>query len=424
MTVMLILGLQWGDEGKGKIVDVFAKDYEYVVRFNGGDNAGHTVMKGEEEFKLHLTPSGVFFPDKFKVIGNGLVVNPETLVKEIEEVEKKGYSMKNLMLSSNANLILPWHKILDGGLEKTGKIGTTKKGIGPAYSDKASRTFALRAGDLLLPEEELREKVRMISDYKLKLFSALGFQGFDVKEVADALLKQAEKLKPYIRDTQFILNRAAEEGKGILLEGAQGALLDIDHGTFPYVTSSNATAGAACTGTGIPPTRIKRITGIAKAYTTRVGEGPFPTELGDEAGDALRKAGNEFGTTTGRPRRCGWLDMVILRYTSMVNGATDIALTKLDVLTGQKEIKVCTAYEIDGKQTSDFPLVPSQLAAAKPIYETLPGWKEDLTGAKKLEDLPENAKRYVKYIEEQLGVPIRIVSVGPKREQTIIVPSR
>ncbi len=424
MIVTLILGLQWGDEGKGKIVDVFAKDYEYVVRFNGGDNAGHTVMKGEEEFKLHLTPSGVFFPEKFKVIGNGLVVNPETLINEIAEVEGRGYSMENLMLSSNANLILPWHKILDGGLEKTGKIGTTRKGIGPAYSDKASRTFALRAGDLLLPEDELRKKVAIISDYKLKLFSALGFQGFDAGKVADTLIGHADKLKPYIKDTQFVLNRAAEEGKSILLEGAQGALLDIDHGTFPYVTSSNATAGAACTGTGISPTKIKRITGIAKAYTTRVGEGPFPTELLDESGEALRKAGNEFGTTTGRPRRCGWLDLVILRYTSMVNGATDIALTKLDVLTGQKELKVCTAYDIKGRKTSDFPLVPSRLAAAKPVYETLPGWTEDITGAKKLEDLPENARNYVKHIEEKIGVKISIISVGPKREQTIFVSSR
>ncbi|MBU0532516.1 adenylosuccinate synthase [Candidatus Micrarchaeota archaeon] len=420
MTVTLILGLQWGDEGKGKIVDLFAKDYEYIVRFNGGDNAGHTVIKGEEEFKLHLLPSGIFYPEKTKIIGNGLVVNPETLVKEIEVVENRGYSLKNLAISSNANIILEWHKLMDGALDKSGKIGTTKKGIGPAYSDKASRTFALRMSDLLLPENELATKIEKIAKHKKKLFKAFDFQEFKTDEILQAIKKTAKILRPYITDTQFLLNKAVEE-KNILLEGAQGTLLDLDHGTFPYVTSSNTTAGAASTGTGIPPNKIDKIVGIAKAYTTRVGEGPFPTELTDKLGEKIREAGHEFGTTTGRPRRCGWLDLVILKYTCMVNGTTEIVLTKLDVLSGLKELKVCTAYEIDKHKTSNFPLEPAKLEKVKPIYKTLEGWNENITECKKIAELPSQAKAYIKYIEEQTGVPVKIVSVGPKRDETIIV---
>jgi len=423
MTVSLIVGLQWGDEGKGKIVDLFAKDYDYIVRFNGGDNAGHTVIKGEEEFKLHLTPSGVFYPEKVKVIANGVVVNPDTLVKEMEAVEAKGYSMKNLVLSSNANLIIEWHRIMDGSLDETRKIGTTKKGIGPAYSDKASRSYALRACDLLLPEDELKQKIERIAEHKKKFLKAFGLPDFKTSEIAAAVLANAKKAAPYVEDTQFLLNKAIEQKKSVLLEGAQGALLDIDHGTFPYVTSSNATAGAASTGTGIAPNRIERIIGIAKAYTTRVGGGPFTTELNDETGNRLREAGHEFGTTTGRPRRCGWLDLVVLRYTAMINGVTEIVITKLDVLSGLKEIKVCTAYEIDGEKTSDFPLEPSKLEKAKPVYETLPGWEGDITGCRKMEELPEQAREYIRYIEKRLGVPVKIVSVGPKREQTIVQPS-
>lgn len=423
MSVTLILGLQWGDEGKGKIVDLFAKDYEYVVRFNGGDNAGHTVMKGDEEFKLHLVPSGVFYPEKVKVLGNGLVMNPETIAEEIGIVEGKGYSMENLMISSATNLILPWHRLMDGALDKSGKIGTTKKGIGPAYSDKASRTFALRAGDLLLPEESLKEKILKIAEHKKKLFSAYGFPDFNTDEIVEKTLELARKLRPYVKDTQFILNKAIAENKSVLLEGAQGALLDIDHGTFPYVTSSNSTAGAACTGAGVPPNSIGQVVGITKAYTTRVGEGPFPTELIDETGEQIRKAGHEFGTTTGRPRRCGWLDLVVLRYTCMINGVTELALTKLDVLSGMKELKVCTEYEINGKKTADFPIRPEDLKVAKPVYETLPGWEENIMECKSMEELPENARNYVSYIEKQLGVKVSIVSIGPKREQTIARPS-
>jgi adenylosuccinate synthase len=423
MSVTLILGLQWGDEGKGKIVDLFAKDYDYVVRFNGGDNAGHTVMKGSEEFKLHLVPSGVFYPEKVKVIGNGLVMNPETISHEIGIVEGKGYPMDNLLISSAANLILPWHRLMDGALDQSGKIGTTKKGIGPAYSDKASRTFALRAGDLLLPEEVLRKKILKIAEHKKKLFSAYGFPEFNADEIVKTTIELAKKLKPYVKDTQFILNKAIQENKSVLLEGAQGALLDIDHGTFPYVTSSNSTAGAACTGAGVPPNSIDNIVGITKAYTTRVGEGPFPTELEDETGEFIRKAGHEFGTTTGRPRRCGWLDLVVLRYTCMINGVTELALTKLDVLSGMKELKVCTQYEINGRKTEDFPIVPESLKEAKPVYERLPGWEENIMGCKSMKELPENARNYVAYIEKKLGVKVSIVSVGPKREQTILRPS-
>ncbi len=421
MAVSLILGLQWGDEGKGKIVDMLAGDYDYIVRFNGGDNAGHTVKKGVEEFKLHLTPSGVFYPDKMKVIANGVVVNPETLIREMDEAEGRGYSMKNLVLSSNAHIILPWHSIMDGGLESSGKIGTTRKGIGPAYSDKASRTFAVRACDLLLPEKELREKISKIAEHKRLVFRALGFPDFDEGAVASQLIGSAARLKPHIADTQFLLNAAAAGGKSILLEGAQGALLDIDHGTFPYVTSSNTTSGAGSTGTGLPPSSIKGVIGVAKAYTTRVGGGPFPTELLDDDGERIRKVGHEFGTTTGRPRRCGWLDLVVLRYTCMINGTTEIALTKLDVLGGMKQLKVCTAYEIDGKRTRDFPLDPARLARSRPIYETVAGWDADISGCRKISELPKGAKDYVAFVEKKLGVRISIVSVGPKRDETIMV---
>jgi len=421
MSVSLVLGLQWGDEGKGKVVDLFANDHEYIVRFNGGNNAGHTVVKGSEEFKLHLLPSGVFYPEKIKVIGNGVVVDPEVLISEITAAEKRGYSMKNLLISSNAHLIFPWHKIMDGGLDKSEKIGTTKKGIGPAYSDKASRTFAIRMSDLLLPENELKEKIKFIAAYKKKLFNALEFPDFDTEEIITKTKEHAKKLAPYICDTQFLLNHAVDEGKFIMLEGANGILLDIDHGTFPYVTSSSVTAGGACTGSGIPPTKIKRIIGIVKAYTTRVGSGPFPTELTDEMGEKLRKAGHEFGTTTGRPRRCGWLDLVLLKYTCMINGVTEIALTKLDVLTGLNELSVCTSYMIDGKSVSEFPVLPQKLEKVKPVYEILPGWKDDISGCRKIENLPKNAMKYVKYVEKHLGVKIKLVSVGPKRDETIII---
>jgi adenylosuccinate synthase len=421
MTVALILGLQWGDEGKGKIVDMLARDFEYVVRFNGGDNAGHTVIRGKEEFKLHLLPSGVFYPEKTKVIANGVVVNPETLVREMQAAESRGYPMKNLLISSGAHIILPWHGAMDGGLETSGKIGTTKKGIGPCYSDKASRALAVRACDFLLPDNEFRAKIAAIADHKQKVLGALGYGAIDADAIAAKALEAAKLIRPHIADTQYALNGAIRKKKSILLEGAQGALLDIDHGTFPYVTSSNTTSGAACTGTGIPPQEIRRVIGIAKAYTTRVGEGPFPTELNDATGERIRRVGHEFGTTTGRPRRCGWLDLVILRYTCMINGVTEIALTKLDVLGGLDEIKVATGYEINGRKTADFPIDLPRLARAVPAYETLPGWKEDITGCKKLDDLPPNALKYVKYVEKKMGVPVKIISVGPERDETILL---
>jgi adenylosuccinate synthase len=420
MSVALVLGLQWGDEGKGKIVDLIAEDYDYIVRFNGGDNAGHTVKAGDEEFKLHLIPSGVFYPDKMKVIGNGTAVNPETLISEMKIVEDKGYSMENFMLSSCANLIMPWHRIADGALDKSGEIGTTKKGIGPAYSDKAARSPAIRAGDLLLPEEELEEKVRKIAKQKTELFEALGYEKFDSEKIVHDMREYSKKLSPYIRDTQFILGRAARSiDKKVMLEGAQGSLLDIDHGTFPYVTSSNVTAGAGCTGSGISPDYITRVCGIAKAYTTRVGEGPFPTELDDENGQRLRDVGHEFGTTTGRPRRCGWLDLVLLKYTALINGTTELAITKLDVLSGMDELRVATAYDINGEKTGDFPLLPHKLKNAKPLYTSHPGWKEDISGITDYQELPKNARKYVEMIGEELDTDIKIVSVGPKREQTI-----
>ncbi|MFH0736975.1 MAG: adenylosuccinate synthase [Candidatus Micrarchaeota archaeon] len=420
MSVSLILGLQWGDEGKGKIVDLLAGDYDCIVRFNGGDNAGHTVVKGKEAFKLHITPSGVFYPEKMKVIGNGTVVNLDTLIREMDEAEARGYHMKNLIISSNAHIILPWHIIMDGGLEKSGRIGTTKKGIGPAYSDKASRSFAIRASDLLLPEADLRKKISVISAHKRILFEALDMPPFDEAGLVAGLLENAKKVRPHIADTQFVLDRAIKSGKSVLLEGAQGALLDIDHGTFPYVTSSNTTSGAGCTGTGISPQKISRVIGIVKAYTTRVGEGPFPTELTDDTGKRIREAGHEFGTTTGRPRRCGWLDLVLLRYTCMINGVSDIAFTKMDVFAGLKTLKVASAYEIDGKKVTDFPLDNERLSRAKPIFERLAGWDEDISGCRKLTDLPANAKKYIDFVEKQLGIPLKIISVGPKREEAIL----
>jgi len=420
MRASAVLGMQWGDEAKGKIVDMLAAENDLIVRFNGGDNAGHTIKSGEEVFKLHLIPSGVFHPEKVKLIGNGVVVNPKTLLEEIGDVEARGYPLDNLVLSDCAHIIMQWHISLDG--IEAGKIGTTKRGIGPCYSDKAARVTAIRAADFLLPENELEGKIMRIGKLKNAVIKALGGEELDIEAIAKETAEQAAALKKYVKDTRFILNGALKEGRKVLLEGAQGALLDVDHGTYPFVSSSSISAGGACTGTGLSPKSIGAVIGVTKAYTTRVGSGPFPTELEDETGNRIREAGGEFGTTTGRPRRCGWLDLVVLKYTCMINGPDSLAVMKLDVLDGFEELKVCISYEIDGKETDEFPANLTKLEAARPVYKTLRGWdKFDWSKAKAREDLPKELQDYLGFIEKEVKVPISILSFGPAREETLRV---
>jgi len=414
--------MQWGDEAKGKIVDILAHGHDYIVRFNGGDNAGHTIKSGAVIFKLHLVPSGVMYPEKAKVIANGVVVNLKTLLAEMKEVEAAGYPLKSLAISESAHVIMPWHIVLDGIEDNRGGIGTTKKGIGPAYSDKAARVTAIRIADLLLDEKELRLKIGRVGAIKNSVIVALGGEAVDVAKVSDETVAFAKAVRPYIKDTRFMLNDALAKGKRVLLEGAQGGLLDVDHGTYPYVTSSNMTAGGACTGTGIPPSKIDKVVGVAKAYTTRVGAGPFPTELTDETGEKIRQKGAEFGTTTGRPRRCGWLDLVVLRYTAMLSCPNELALIKLDVLDGMKELKVCTEYEIEGKKTKQFPANVAVLEKAKPVYKSFKGWASfDWKGAKARKDLPKEMQEYLSFIEKETGVPVKYVSYGPAREETLLL---
>ncbi|MBI5228164.1 adenylosuccinate synthase [Candidatus Micrarchaeota archaeon] len=424
MTVTVIIGMQWGDEAKGKIVDLLAKDYDYIVRFNGGDNAGHTIKADGKKFGLHLIPSGVFFPEKFKVIGNGVVVNPETLLREIDEVEKAGYSMKNLIISDSAHIILPWHKELDGIEDGKNALGTTKRGIGPVYMDKASRLYAIRIGDLFY-EKELKVKLENIAKVKEGMIKLFGKSvQFNTSKILDSLIEFRTKIGSHIKNTALLLSIAAKS-KNILLEGAQATFLDVDHGTYPFVTSSNTTVGAACVGSGIPPKKISRVIGIVKAYTTRVGTGPFPTELLDSTGEQLRKAGAEFGTTTGRPRRCGWLDLVMLKTSVAINGTDDIVITKIDVLDGLDEIKVCTSYEIDGKKTEEFPTGSMKLPDVKPVYKTFKCWgkltETEWANIRKTKKLPSEMKTYLDFISKELGVKISMVSYGPERDQTIFL---
>jgi adenylosuccinate synthase len=426
---VVVVGAQWGDEGKGKIVDFLSDKADLVVRFNGGNNAGHTVRAGGKTFKLHLIPSGVV-RQKLIVIANGVVVDPKVLLEEIDALREMGFE-PNLALSEKAHVILHYHRLFDSSADRAGKIGTTGRGVGPSYMDKAKRTEALRIADLV--GSGFRERVsKILESKKGDLLRAGVIKGEgELEHYRSALIGEYEKyagsLKPYVSDTAVLINEALDDGKSVLFEGAQGTLLDIDHGTYPYVTSSNTCAGGVCTGAGIGPARIKRVIGVAKAYTTRVGEGPFPTELKDKEGDFLREAGSEYGTTTGRPRRCGWLDLVILKYAKMLNGLTDLAVTKLDVLSGMKIIKVCTAYEIEGKRTVHFPSSLDALQNAKPVYSELPGWDKWGDGEtnsivrKGIAGLPENAQKYIKFIEAQAGVPISIVSIGSGRDETIVV---
>lgn len=426
MSSVVLIGAQWGDEGKGKVTDFLAEDAGVVVRYSGGNNAGHTVVVGEEVFKLHLIPSGILYSEKTCIIGNGTVIDPKVLLKELAYLAGRGISTENLKISSRAHLIMPYHIKLDEVEEDRkgdNKIGTTRRGIGPAYMDKASRS-GIRLVDLMDPEE-FSEKLALNIKAKNELLEKVyGVEGFDFQEIYDAYMSYAEQLKKYVADTSLVLHNSMVAGENVLFEGAQGTLLDLDHGTYPYVTSTNPIAGFACIGAGIGPSKIDKVIGVAKAYTTRVGEGPFPTELNDEMGDLIRKAGNEFGTTTGRPRRTGWFDAVISRYAVRVSGIDTLALTKLDVLSGLETLKICTGYELeDGSTIEEFPASLKVLAKCKPIYEEMPGWSEDISQAKSFEELPTNAKDYLRRIEELSGIKITIVGVGTRRSQTFILES-
>ena len=423
MPALVLLGAQWGDEGKGKATDLLGDRVDYVVRYQGGNNAGHTVVIGDQKYALHLLPSGILSPNCVPVIGNGVVIDPAVLLEEIKGLNERGIDTSKLTISLNAHLITPYHRTIDKVTERflgKAKIGTTGRGIGPAYADKINR-IGIRVQDLFDPSI-LRQKLEAaLKDKNQVLVKVFNRNNINVEDVLAEYLNYAEILRPYVADTALILNKALEEGKTVLLEGSQGTLLDVDHGTYPYVTSSNPTSGGACTGSGIGPTKIDRVIGILKAYTTRVGSGPFPTELFDEDGEALRRIGGEVGVTTGRNRRCGWFDAPIARYATRVNGLTDFFLTKLDVLTGWEKIPVCVAYEIDGKRVEEVPASQSDFHHAKPIYEYLDGWKEDISNCKKFEDLPVNAQKYVKYLEKISGAPMSAIGVGPGRDQTIVV---
>ncbi|WP_449060522.1 adenylosuccinate synthase [Planomonospora algeriensis] len=421
MPAVVLFGAQWGDEGKGKATDLLGDKVDYVVRYQGGNNAGHTVVIGDQKYALHLLPTGVLSPNVVPVIGNGVVIDPGVLLSEIEGLEARGVSSERLLISANAHLIMPHHKALDKVSERylgKARIGTTGRGIGPAYGDKIYR-MGVRVQDLLDPGI-LQKKIEVALGEKNQILTKIyNRRSLEPAKVLEEYLGYAERLKPHIADTSLILSRALDDGKVVLLEGGQGNLLDIDHGTYPFVTSSSPTSGGACAGAGIPPTRISRVIGILKAYTTRVGSGPFPTELTDEMGDWLRTTGGEYGVTTGRNRRCGWFDAVIARYATRINGVTDFFLTKLDVLSGLEKIPVCVAYEVDGVRHDEIPMTQTDFHHAKPVYEEFPGWQEDITGAKSFDDLPANARAYVRALEEMSGAPISAIGVGPGRTETL-----
>ncbi len=422
MPATVVIGAQWGDEGKGKVVDLLAERSDVVARYQGGNNAGHTIVAGDQTYALHLIPSGILYPNTICIIGNGVVVDPFVLAQEMDQLEARGVDTSNLRISGNAHLIMPYHTMLDTQTEiRLGKlsIGTTRRGIGPAYMDKAAR-IGIRVQDLLDPSI-LRRKVAIAVEMKNDLLEKVyGQPALNADEVADQVLAMAPRLQPFIADTSLLLDTAIRDGKTVLFEGAQGTLLDIDHGTYPFVTSSNPTAGAACTGTGIGPTRIDHVLGISKAYTTRVGEGPFPTELDDAAGRHMSEVGHEVGTTTGRARRCGWLDLVALRYAVRVSGMTQLGLTKLDVLSGLPEVRLCTAYrKPNGEETADFPWHQSDFHGCTPVYETLPGWDEDIVGVTRLDALPARARDYVERIARSTGIPITLIGTGQGRHEVI-----
>lgn len=419
MSATVLVGSQWGDEGKGKIVDILSEKYKIVARYQGGANAGHTVIIGDKQYILHLIPSGILRDDVTCVIGNGVVIDPTALLEEIDLLEKNGINVDGrLYISHNAHLIMPYHKLLDSISESgENKIGTTGRGIGPCYIDKFARK-GIRIVDLL-NRSDLERKIRANLKEKNELLKKVyDHEGLDVDAIVKEYVEFDLVIDKYIKDVPSFLNQALSDGKSILLEGAQGTLLDIDHGTYPFVTSSSPTSGGACTGTGIPPTKIDSVIGIVKAYTTRVGNGPFPTELTDEEGEKLRKVGAEYGATTGRPRRCGWYDAFLVYYSQMINGITSVAITKLDVLSEFEKIKVCVGYEINGKRLKYFPTSVDQLSEVTPVYEELNGWKQDISACLSYDELPSATKEYLEFIAEQSNIRIEIISVGPKRRQT------
>jgi adenylosuccinate synthase len=423
MPAIVLVGAQWGDEGKGKATDLLGSGVDYVVKFNGGNNAGHTVVIGDQKYALHLLPSGILSPGCTPVIANGVVIDLAVLIEELDGLEARGVDVSKLQVSANAHIIPPYNRVLDKVTERflgKRKIGTTGRGIGPTYADKMSRV-GIRVQDLY-DESILRQKVEAALATKNQLLVKIyNRRAVEVEEVMEELLRHAERIRPMVTDTALELNEALDRGETVLFEAGQATLLDVDHGTYPFVTSSNATAGGACTGSGVAPTRVDRVIGIFKAYSTRVGEGPFPTELHDDNGQFLRDAGQEYGTTTGRPRRCGWADVVVGRFAQRINGITDMVITKLDVLTGLETIPVCVAYDVQGTRFDEMPVNQSDFHHARPVYEELPGWDEDITGCRTFEELPVNAQRYVRRLEELMGTRVSVIGVGPGREQSIVL---
>jgi len=423
VTATVVLGLAWGDEGKGRVCDALASDVRYVSRYSGGNNAGHTIRIGEEEFVVHLIPSGIVREGVVCTVGNGVVVDPQVLAEEVTSLEKRGVEVRGrLKVDGRAHLILPYHILLDSHREKAlgdARIGTTNRGIGPTYEDKVARA-GIRVQDIF-DEGILRTKLRAaLREKNAILENVYGEEPYDADELAEHLLSFRELLEPMMADTGALLREALEAGVSILLEGAQATLLDNDHGTYPFVTSSNPTVGGAVVGSGIPPRAVDRVIGVTKAYTTRVGDGPFPTELPDETGEIIRRAGNEYGSTTGRPRRCGWLDLVAVKYSAALNGVTYLAITLLDVLSAVDEIKTCVGYEIEGERVEEFPMSQTDLHHAQPVYKELPGWGVDVTGCRMRGDLPEAAQDFVGFVEAEVGAPLCMISVGPERDQAII----
>jgi len=423
MPAIVLIGAQWGDEGKGKVTDLLGSRVDYVVRFSGGNNAGHTVVTPDgQRYALHLMPSGALSPNAVTVLGNGVVIDPKVLITELDGLTERGVDVSRLLISGDAHLIMPHHRALDRVVERylgAARIGTTGRGIGPAYADKVART-GIRVQDLLDPGI-LRQKLELVLREKNQVLAKVyNRRAIDVDAVVEEYLGYAERLRPHITDTRPVLWDALARGATVLLEGAQATMLDLDHGTYPFVTSSNPTAAGACVGTGIPPTAITQVIGVAKAYTTRVGSGPFPTELFDDAGNHLRTVGHEYGTTTGRQRRCGWFDAVIGRYAVQVNGITDLVVTKLDVLSGLPTVRICVGYEVDGRRVDVMPATQTDFHHAVPIYEDLPGWSEDISEARSEDDLPANARRYLERIEELCGARVSLVGVGPGREANVV----
>jgi adenylosuccinate synthase len=423
LSSVVVVGSQWGDEGKGKITDFLSQQAEVVARYQGGNNAGHTIVFNGEKYKLHLIPSGIFFSDKICVIGNGMVVDPKALVQELAYLHDKGVTTDNLRISNRAHVILPYHLKQDELEEERkgdNKIGTTKKGIGPAYMDKAARV-GIRMADLL-DKEEFYEKLKRNLEEKNNLFEKMyDSNSLNIDDIFEEYYEFGQQIKKYVCDTSVVLNDAIDGGRRVLFEGAQGVMLDIDQGTYPFVTSSNPVAGGVTIGSGVGPTKINHVVGVCKAYTTRVGEGAFPTELFDEIGNTIREVGREYGTTTGRPRRVGWFDSVVVRHARRVSGITDLSLNSIDVLTGLETVKICVAYKFRGETITEFPASLKQLAECEPVYEELPGWTEDITGVKTLNELPVNARHYVERVSQLVGIPLSVFSVGPDRNQTNIV---